>query len=50
MPAGGGLQDRAVHAAATLVGSVIVWLVGLGAIVLMFSSESAPFYRQQAGA
>jgi hypothetical protein len=38
-----------VHAAATLIVSVIVWLVGLGAIVLMFSRESAPFYRQHAG-
>lgn len=39
-----------VHAAATLIVSVIVWLAGLGAIVLMFSRESAPFYRRQAGA
>ena len=36
-----------VHAAATLIASVIVWLVGLGAVVLIFSRESAPFYRQQ---
>ena len=39
-----------VHAAATLIVSVIVWLVGLGAILLLFSRESAPFYQQQAGA
>ena len=39
-----------VHAAATLIVGVIVWLVGLGAILLLFSRESAPFYKQQAGA
>ncbi len=39
-----------VHAAATVIVSVIVWLVGLGAILLLFSRESAPFYKQQAGA
>ena len=36
-----------VHAAATLIVGVLVWLVGLGAIVLIFNRESAPFYRQQ---
>ena len=37
-----------VHAAATLIVTVIAWLVGLGAILLLFSRESAPFYKQQA--
>jgi hypothetical protein len=36
-----------VHAVATLVIGVVIWLVGLGAIVLMFSKESGPFYKQQ---
>ena len=30
---------------AALAIDVIVWLVGLGAIVLLFSKESGPFYR-----
>ena len=30
---------------AALAIDVIVWLVGLGAIVLLFSKESVPFYR-----
>jgi hypothetical protein len=36
-----------VHAVATLILGVLVWLAGLGAIVLIFSKESAPFYKQQ---
>jgi hypothetical protein len=36
-----------VHAVATLVIGVVIWLVGLGAIVLMFSKESGPFYQQR---
>lgn len=36
-----------VHAVATLIIGVVIWLVGLGAIVLMFSKESGPFYKQQ---
>ena len=28
-----------------LIVSVIVWLAGLGAIVLLFSKESAAFFR-----
>jgi hypothetical protein len=35
-----------VHAAATLIVGVLVWLAGLGAIVLIFSRESAPFYQR----
>lgn len=36
-----------VHAVATLIIGVVIWLVGLGAIVLLFSKESGPFYKQQ---
>jgi hypothetical protein len=35
------------HAAIGLVFSLVVWLVGLGAIVLIWSKQSAPFYHQQ---
>jgi hypothetical protein len=35
------------RATASMVLGVVIWLVGLGAIVLMFSRESAPFYLQQ---
>jgi hypothetical protein len=36
-----------VHAAATTITGVIIWLVGLAAIVLIFSKDSAPFYTRQ---
>jgi hypothetical protein len=36
-----------VHAAATLVIGLAIWLVGLVAIVLIFSRDSGPFYNQQ---
>jgi hypothetical protein len=36
-----------VHAVATVIIGVVIWLVGLGAIVLIFSKESGPFYNQQ---
>jgi hypothetical protein len=32
-----------------LVLDVLVWLAGLGAIILIFNKESAPFFRQQPG-
>lgn len=35
-----------VHAVATLIIGVVIWLVGLGAIVLIFSKESGPFYNR----
>jgi len=35
-----------VHAIATLIIGVVIWLVGLGAIVLLFGKESGPFYKQ----
>ena len=37
----------AVHAVATLIIGVAIWLVGLAAIVLIFSKESRPFYNRQ---
>lgn len=36
-----------VHAIATLLIGVVIWLVGLGAIVLVYSKESGPFYKRQ---
>ena len=36
-----------VHAVATLIIGVVIWLVGLGAIALLFSKQSGPFYKQQ---
>jgi hypothetical protein len=36
-----------VHAVATMIVGVVIWLVGLAAIVLLFSKESGPYYRQQ---
>lgn len=38
----------AVGAPADLIVDVVIWLVGLAAIVLLFSKESGPFYRQSA--
>lgn len=37
-----------VYPAANQVLSVLIWLVGLAATVLLFKRESAPFYRRQA--
>lgn len=36
----------AIHATADLIIGIVIWLVGLAAIVLVFSKESGPFYRQ----
>ena len=36
-----------VHAAGTLIVSVLVWLVGLGAIVFLFSKESGAYFAAQ---
>jgi ABC-type uncharacterized transport system permease subunit len=36
-----------VHAAATMIVGVAIWLVGLAAIVLLFSKQSGPYCRQQ---
>jgi hypothetical protein len=38
-----------VHVGGAAVLGIVVWLVGLGAIILIFNKESAPFYRQQSG-
>jgi hypothetical protein len=35
-----------VHATATMIIGVVIWLVGLGAIALLFSKESGPFFRR----
>ncbi len=35
------------HAAATLIIGLVIWLVGLAVIVLIFSKDSGPFYKQQ---
>jgi hypothetical protein len=40
----------AVRAVATLIIGVVIWLVGLGAIVLLFSKESGPFYQPRPAA
>jgi hypothetical protein len=37
----------AVHAVATLIIGVVIWLVGLGAIALLFGKGSGSFYKQQ---
>ena len=42
-PSAGG-----VRSAATLIIAPLLWLVGLGVIVLIFSKRSGPFYKQQA--
>jgi hypothetical protein len=36
-----------VHAVATPIIGGVIWLAGLGAIVLIFSKESGPFYNRQ---
>jgi hypothetical protein len=38
-----------VHAVATLIIGVVIWLVGLGAIALLFGKQSGPFYKQRSG-
>ncbi|HTT53138.1 MAG TPA: hypothetical protein VMH35_17215 [Streptosporangiaceae bacterium] len=40
----------AVRDVADLIGGVVIWLIGLAAIVLLFSRESAPFYARPAAA
>ena len=37
-----------VHALAAVIVGVIVWLVGLGAIILLFSKESGPYFARSA--
>ena len=38
----------AARTVGTLIIGVIIWLVGLAAIILLFSKESAPFFSQRA--
>jgi hypothetical protein len=35
------------HATAAVIIGIVVWLVGLVAIVLLFNKQSSPFYKQQ---
>jgi ABC-type uncharacterized transport system permease subunit len=35
------------HAVGTLIVGIVIWFVGLGTIMLIFSKESRPFYHQQ---
>ena len=37
-----------VHVLAALIVGIVVWLVGLGAIILLFSKESAPYFARSA--
>ena len=39
-----------VHAVGSLIVSILVWLVGLGAIVFLFSKESAAYFAAQRSA
>jgi hypothetical protein len=36
-----------VHAVGTIVAAVVVWLVGFGAIMLLFNRESNPYFQKQ---
>jgi hypothetical protein len=36
-----------VHAVATLIIGVVIWLAGLGAIALLFGKKSGSFYKRQ---
>jgi hypothetical protein len=36
-----------VHATATVIIGVVIWLVGLAALVLLFTKRSGPFYQQR---
>jgi hypothetical protein len=40
------LSLHRAHAVLTLVFGLLVWLVGLGAIILLFNKESTPFFKQ----
>jgi hypothetical protein len=42
------LSTLIAHAVGTLIIGVIIWLVGLAAIVLLYSKESAPFFSGRA--
>jgi hypothetical protein len=36
-----------MHTAGSIIGGVVIWLIGLAAIVLIFNKKSGPFYQQQ---
>jgi hypothetical protein len=36
-----------MHTTGSIIVGVVIWLIGLAAIVLIFSKKSAPFYQQQ---
>lgn len=38
-----------VHATGTLIVGVVIWLVGLGAIILIFRKDSGSFYQERSG-
>ncbi len=38
-----------IHALGSVIVSILVWLVGLGAIVFLFNKQSAPFFAQRSG-
>ena len=42
-------ESAAVVAPADFAGGVLVWLLQLAAVVLIFTSQSAPYYRRRAG-
>jgi hypothetical protein len=43
------LSFTRANVAGALILGVLVWLAGLGAVILIFNKESAPFFRQQSG-
>lgn len=40
-------EDAAVYAPADLIAKAVVWLVGLAAMVLIFSKKASPYYQQE---
>jgi hypothetical protein len=43
------LSFARANVAAALILGFLVWLAGLGAIIMIFNKESAPFYRRPSG-
>jgi hypothetical protein len=43
------LSFTRANVAAALILGFLVWLAGLGAIIMIFNKESTPYYRQQSG-
>jgi hypothetical protein len=42
-----GVSFARVHATATVIIAILIWLVGLAAIVLLFRRDSSAYYQQQ---